>query len=98
MLSSIYIQVEGDFDAEELVREFYKNEPYIRVSKNPVDMKNTAGTNFCDIYVKQKGNVLFISSSIDNLLRGSSSQALANANLMMGLDENRGIPNIAYVP
>ncbi len=98
MISSIYIQTEGDFDAEELVREYYKNEPYVRVCKNPVDMKNTAGTNFCDIYVKQKGDLLFISSSIDNLLRGSSSQALANANLMMGLDENTGISNIAYVP
>ena len=98
MLSSIYIQTQGEFDAEELLREYYKNEPYVRVSKNPVDMKNTAGTNFCDIYVKQKGNLLFILSSIDNLLRGSSSQALANANLMMGLDENTGIPNIAYVP
>ncbi|HIP20105.1 MAG TPA: N-acetyl-gamma-glutamyl-phosphate reductase [Sulfurimonas sp.] len=98
MISSIYIQTQGEFDAEELVREYYKDEPYVRISKNPVDMKNTAGTNFCDIYVKQKGNVLFISSSIDNLLRGSSSQALANANLMMGLDENTGIPNIAYVP
>ncbi len=98
MLSSIYIQIQGEFDAEELLREYYKNEPYVRVSKNPVDMKNTAGTNFCDIYVKQKGNLLFISSSIDNLLRGSSSQAIVNANLMMGLDENTGIPNIAYVP
>jgi len=98
MISSIYIQTSGAFDAQEIVREYYKNEPYVRVSKNPVDMKNTAGTNFCDIYVKQKGNLLFISSSIDNLLRGSSSQALVNANLMMGLDENTGIPNIAYVP
>lgn len=98
MLSSIYIQTQGSFDAEAILREYYKNEPYIRVSKKPVDMKNTAGTNFCDIYVKQKGNLLFISSSIDNLLRGSSSQALVNANLMMGLEENTGIPNIAYVP
>jgi len=98
MISSIYIQTEGEFDAEALVREYYRDEPYVRVSKKPVDMKNTAGTNFCDIYVKQKGNLLFISSSIDNLLRGSSSQALVNANLMMGLDENTGIPNIAYVP
>lgn len=98
MISSIYIQTQGEFDAEEVVREYYKDEPYVRVSTKPVDMKNTAGTNFCDIYVKQKGNLLFIASSIDNLLRGSSSQALANANLMMGLEENCGIPNIAYVP
>jgi N-acetyl-gamma-glutamyl-phosphate reductase len=98
MISSIYIQTQGTFDPYADLKEFYKDEPYIRVSENPVDMKNTAGTNFCDIYVKQKNNLLFISSSIDNLLRGSSSQALANANLMMGLDENTGIPSIAYVP
>ena len=98
MLSSIYIQIEGAFDEVELLKEFYKNEKFVRVSKDPVDMKNVAGTNFCDIYVKRKGNMLFISSAIDNLMRGASSQAVVNANLMMGLAENSGIPNIAYVP
>jgi len=98
MLSSIYIQVSGEFDAYEMLTEYYKDAIHVRVSENPVDMKNVAGTNFCDIYVKQKGNMLFISSAIDNLMRGASSQAVVNANLMMGLDEDVGIPNIAYVP
>jgi len=98
MLSSIYIQVEGDFDANELLEEFYRDAKHVRTSQSPVDMKNVAGTNFCDIYVKRKGDMLFISSAIDNLMRGASSAAVANANLMMGLDEELGIPNIAYVP
>lgn len=104
MISSIYLQVSQDFDAEEVLKEFYKDEPFVRISKNPVDMKSVAGTNFCDIYVKQskasleKGNILFISSAIDNLMRGASSQAVVNANLMMGFNEDLGIPNIAYVP
>ncbi|MCD4667678.1 MAG: N-acetyl-gamma-glutamyl-phosphate reductase, partial [Sulfurimonas sp.] len=98
MLSSIYIQTSGEFDAFEVLSSYYKEAPFVRVSKNPVDMKNTAGTNFCDIYVKQKGDMLFISSAIDNLMRGASSQAVVNANLMMGLDESTGIPDIAYVP
>ncbi|MGB3962562.1 MAG: N-acetyl-gamma-glutamyl-phosphate reductase [Sulfurimonas sp.] len=98
MLSSIYIQVSEDFDAYEVLKTFYKDEPFVRISKNPVDMKNVAGTNFCDIYVKQKGRMLFISSSIDNLMRGASSQAIVNANLMMGLAEGLGVPDIAYVP
>lgn len=98
MLSSIYIQVEGDFDAYEVLDKFYRDAKHVRVSENPVDMKSVAGTNFCDIYVKRKGNILFISSAIDNLLRGASSAAVVNANLMMGLDEDLGIPNIAYVP
>ncbi|MDD5400312.1 MAG: N-acetyl-gamma-glutamyl-phosphate reductase [Sulfurimonas sp.] len=98
MLSSIYIQVEGDFDAYAVLEEFYKDAKHVRVSKNPVDMKSVAGTNFCDIYVKRKANMLFISSAIDNLMRGASSAAVANANLMMGFDEDLGVPNIAYVP
>jgi len=98
MISSIYIQVNEDFDAQERLAEFYKNEVNVRVSQEPVDMKSVAGTNFCDIYVKRKGKTLFISSAIDNLMRGASSQAVVNANIMMGLDENSGVPNIAYVP
>lgn len=98
MLSSIYLQVSDDFDAFEILNNFYKDEPFVRVSENPVDMKNVSGTNFCDIYVKRKGNMLFISSAIDNLMRGASSQAVVNANLMMGLNESLGIPLIAYVP
>ena len=98
MLSSIYIQTSGVFDAYQVLSAFYKSSPHVRISKNPVDMKNVAGTNFCDIYVKQKGSMLFISSAIDNLMRGASSQAVVNANLMMGFDEVVGIPDIAYVP
>lgn len=98
MISSIYIQVKDGFDAQSVLESFYKDSPFVRISDKPVDMKNVAGTNFCDIYVKQKGNVLFISSAIDNLMRGASSQAVVNANLMMGLDEEMGIPKIAYVP
>lgn len=98
MLSSVYMQVEGDFDAAVVLKEYYKDEPYIRIREKPVDMKSVAGTNFCDIFVKRKGSTLFINAAIDNLLRGASSQAIVNANLMMDLDESSGIPDIAYVP
>lgn len=98
MISSIYMQTQGSFDAFSVLEEFYKDARFVRVSKEPVTMKNVAGTNFCDIFVKQKGNTLFISSAIDNLMRGASSAAVVNANLMMGFDEDLGIPDIAYVP
>jgi len=98
MLSSIYIQVDENINAYEMLKDFYKAEASVRVFNKPVDMKNVAGTNFCDLYVKQKGSVLFISSAIDNLMRGASSQAVVNANLMMGLRELSGVSDIAYVP
>ena len=98
MISSIYLQTQGEFDAQTVLKDFYKDAPHIRISSKPTTMKDVAGTNFCDIYVKQKGNMLFISSAIDNLMRGASSQAIVNANIMMGLDETTGVPDIAYVP
>ncbi|KFL34156.1 N-acetyl-gamma-glutamyl-phosphate reductase [Sulfurospirillum sp. SCADC] len=98
MLVSSYLQTNEVIDAKAILHAFYKNEHFVRIREVPVDIKSTAGTNFCDIFVSQKGRSIFVSSSIDNLLRGASSQAVANANLMCGFEESAGIPIIAYVP
>jgi len=98
MLVSIYVTIEDECDAKQVLKEFYVDDEFVRIKENPVNIKDTSGTNFCDIFVEQNGNALFINSSIDNLLRGASSQAVVNANLMCGLDANCGIPKIAYVP
>ena len=52
------------------------------------------GTLFCDIglAVDERLGRLIILSAIDNLCRGASGQAVANANLMLGLDETAGLP------
>lgn len=97
-LVSTYLKLNSKIDANAILKEFYKNEQFIRVRETPVDLKSTAGTNFCDIFVAQNGTSLFISSSIDNLLKGSSSGAVVNANIMCGYEEEMGIPILAYVP
>jgi N-acetyl-gamma-glutamyl-phosphate reductase len=96
MLSSIYIELEKEINPVEVLEKFYKNEPFIRIRKEPVTIKNTAGTNFCDIFAKCDGSFLYVETSIDNLLRGASSQAVANANLMFNLNENTAIPIISH--
>ncbi len=98
MLCSIFIQLESEIDPLAVLSEAYKDEPFVRVCDRPVDIKSVAGTNFCDIYAKREKNSLFISSSIDNLMRGASSQAVVNANIVCGFDEEMGIPKFAYVP
>jgi len=98
MLVDSYCLLKSECEPIEILKEFYKNSPFIRVFENPVDIKSSSGTNFCDIYSKRVGKKLFISSSIDNLLRGASSQAVVNANLMYGFSEDEGIPKYAYVP
>ena len=98
MLVSVYVTLNEEINAKEVLKNYYKNDKFVRVKDQPVDIKSTAGTNFCDLYVEQNGSGLFINSSIDNLLRGASSAAVVNANLMCGYDEALGINSIAYVP
>lgn len=98
MLISIYARLRSKIDPLEILHARYDNEPFVRVRQNCVQIKNVAGTHFCDIYAKVSGEDLFITSSIDNLLRGASSQAVANANLMFGFQEGLGLPQIAYAP
>jgi N-acetyl-gamma-glutamyl-phosphate reductase len=98
MLVSVYITTNKDIDAKALLKEFYAKSEFVRIKETPVDIKSTAGTNFCDIFVEQNGDAIFINSSIDNLLRGASSAAVVNANLMCGFEAGTGINKIAYVP
>lgn len=98
MLVSVYATLTSEIDAKAVLKEYYKDNKFVRVKDKPVDIKSTAGTNFCDLYVEQNGSALFVNSSIDNLLRGASAAAVVNANLMCGYDEALGINSIAYVP
>lgn len=97
-MCDIYCKLKEDIDPLEYLKEFYKDKKFIRIFDKPVEMKSVAGTNFCDIFVKKSGSNLYICSTIDNILKGSSSGAVVNANIMSGYAEDMGIPVIAYVP
>ncbi len=98
MLVSIYAKLSKDIEPLEVLKEHYKGEEFIRIEERAVDVKSTSGTNFCNIFALKNKNALFINSSIDNLLRGASSQAVVNANIMYGFKESLGIPKISYSP
>lgn len=98
MLACVYATLKDECDPLALMESFYNGKPFVRLRKAPPHTKMTSGTNFADVYATRHGNALVAMCAIDNLMRGASSQALANANIMMGLDETLGIPRIAYVP
>lgn len=97
-LVSVYATLKDNIDPLEILKSHYAEDRFVRIRENPVDIKSTAGTHFCDIYAAKNGNGLFVNAAIDNLLRGASSQALVAANLMCGYDEGLGIPTIPYMP
>ncbi len=98
MVDSYMLLKDEGVEPLQVLKEFYKDEYFVRIYDKPVDMKSPSGTNFCDIFAKVVGKKLYVNSAIDNILRGSSSQAVTNANIMFGFEENLGIPTISYVP
>jgi len=98
MLACVYATLKTECDPLALMNTFYDGKPFVRVRTVPPHTKMTSGTNFADVYATRHGNALVAMCAIDNLMRGASSQALVNANIMMGMDESLGIPKISYVP
>jgi len=73
----------------------YGNEPFIQVLPmgEVPSTRHVRGSNFCHIGVvadRIDGRVIVV-AALDNLTKGSSGQALQNANLMLGEDETTGL-------
>ena len=87
-------QINCDLAAGEicdLYKEYYKDEPFITLSDDPIFLKQAVNTNKCLIQLEKVGNKLVVHSTIDNLLKGASGQAVQNMNLMFGLEETLGL-------
>lgn len=78
-------------DILELYRNFYKGHPFVKVSDEPIFLKQAVNTNNCFIQIEKEKDNVVIHSILDNLLKGASGQALQNMNLMFGLDETMGL-------
>ena len=67
--------------------------PFIELVRTPPGVRDVRDTNVCSIHVRadaRTGKVL-VFGAIDNLWKGSASQAVQNLNLMFGLPETLGI-------
>jgi N-acetyl-gamma-glutamyl-phosphate reductase len=78
-------------DIYKLYNKFYKNEPFVRIlgKKGIPELKNTVFTNFIDLGFLDwlDKNTYLIISSIDNLGKGASGQAIQNMNIALGIKE-----------
>lgn len=86
--------IEGDLELENvyaLYKDFYKDSTFVKISEKPIDMKQVVNTNFCIIQIEKQGNKIAVHSAIDNLLKGSSGQAVQNMNIANGWNQNLGL-------
>lgn len=92
-LISAYVRMDRQGDAEELLRAAYADEPFVEVVAGPPGVRDVRETNHCAIHVaedRRTGRTL-VWAAIDNLWKGTASQAVQNLNLMLGHDETAGI-------
>ncbi|MBS0122977.1 N-acetyl-gamma-glutamyl-phosphate reductase [Thetidibacter halocola] len=94
ILATAYVRGEADAVLSTL-QAAYADEPFIHVlpkGQTP-STHDVRGSNFCHIGVvadRLPGRTIVV-AALDNLFKGSSGQAVQNANLMLGEDEAAGL-------
>ena len=78
-------------DAVKIYKEYYKDAAFTFVSDEEIHLKQVINTNKCLIHLAKHGTKLLITSTIDNLLKGASGQAVQNLNLMYDFEETLGL-------
>ncbi len=82
-----------DSELRALYNAAYHSEPFVEVVQTPPGTRDVYATNFCRLFAAADSHTgkLVVLSAIDNLWKGTSSQAVQNLNLMFGLDEREGL-------
>lgn len=88
------VKVSEDVNVEDVIKgykDFYADAKFTHYSDNAIDMKQVVNTNKALVHVEKYGNKILVTSTIDNLLKGASGQAVQNMNIMFGIDEMAGL-------
>jgi N-acetyl-gamma-glutamyl-phosphate reductase len=78
----------------------YDDEPFVVVTDEPPSTKATLGANTCHVTARfdERTGWVVVIAAIDNLVKGTSGQALQSMNLAFGLDETLGLPTVGLLP
>ena len=96
ILATIYCvpkKTEDEIDA--IYQKYYKNEPFVEYfgTKRLPELKFTNYTNnfMTGFKVDKRTGRMIIVSTLDNLIKGASGQAVQNMNIMFGFKETAGL-------
>ena len=84
----------------DLYQDYYADHPFVRITDQPPQTKQTLGNNMCLLYPTldhRTGRVIVI-SCLDNLVKGAAGQAVQNMNLMCGFPEQESLEALAVYP
>ena len=100
LTDKISVSGKGEEELKQIYRDFYKDEPFIKIVESPPHTKHTWGSNLCLIHptIDTRTGRLVVISCLDNLVKGAAGQAIQNMNLMLGLPETTGLEALAVYP
>src|SRR5439155_12617728 len=95
-----YLVFEGEppADVAGAYRRRYEGERFVRVVKDVPNVRDVAGTNNADIFVRDDFGVTLVISTVDNLVKGAAGQAVQCLNLGFGLAEDAGLKLAGALP
>lgn len=93
---SIYAQLTESLTADQIAARYadaYGQEPFVELVDAPPNTRGVRETNHCRIHlqVEEHTGRVMIFSAIDNLWKGTASQAVQSLNVMFGLPETTGL-------
>jgi len=98
ILSTMYLKTKKNIGIKKVYNElkkFHSKNVFIKLLKinTPMGSGNVLNTNNCEISIckTRYKNKIVIFSSIDNLVKGASGQAVQNMNMLYGYKENLGL-------
>jgi N-acetyl-gamma-glutamyl-phosphate reductase len=97
ILSTVYVRFhdpQTPAAVSHVYREFFRNSPMVRLhDKTLPQIQYSVRTNYADIgfQLAADGRRAVVVSCLDNLLKGASSQAVQNLNVMLGWGEAEGL-------
>ncbi len=94
MIISSYVFSSESLDKNEILDAYkaaYKDEPFIRIRESSPEIRLVAGSNFLDLNIVVKNNIVSITACLDNLIKGMAGQAIQNINIISDLDETTGL-------
>jgi len=91
----IILEKEATYDELcSLYEKAYASEPFVRLRKSSPEIADVVGSNYCDIALHVRGNVVVVTAVLDNLVKGMAGQAIQNLNIISGLDEKAGLGSL----
>ncbi|MCY4562627.1 MAG: N-acetyl-gamma-glutamyl-phosphate reductase [Flavobacteriaceae bacterium] len=78
-------------DVYHLYQQFYKDHPFTHISKSELHLKQVINTGNCILHLHKHNRTILITCIIDNLLKGASSQAIENLNIMLNINRTTGL-------